>query len=470
MGFVSRIGTALGLKAAEGEPRPGPYWLPVTQAWLPAGSPWNFWQCDIDPAGYQGTAMVEACVAAYARTVAMCSGDHWRALPNGGRERVETSALNRILRRPNDYETISDFLLNLTRSLYLDGNAYALAVRNDRFEIAALHLMSPRSSRPVAVNTGATTREIFYELGGNAVIDEPGTRLVVPARDVLHVRLASKDNSLLGTSPLEAAALDAAASGAITAQQLAFYRNQARPSQVLTTDKELTAKQRADLREAWNAQSQGLAQGGTPILGWGLKPANLAVTGNDAAMAESLKLADQHIALVFGVPLAILGIGPNTYGSTEALMSAWLAQSLTFTLNHIEKAFDNLFGLRGEPHEYLELNTAALLRVAEKDRIEALAKSVISGIRAPDEARAELEYGRVPGGAGKEPRVQQQVVPLSAWDKQPPATPRPDAPPPAPAADAANDDDDEAKGEERRDLALIRLRRAVAAAEARHAA
>jgi len=38
---------------------------------------------------------------------------------------------------------------------------------------------------------------------------------------------------------------------------------------------------------------------------------------------------------------------------------------------------------------------------------------------------------------GDEPRVQQQVVPLSAWDKAPPATPAPEAPPSAePAAPA----------------------------------
>ena len=45
---------------------------------------------------------------------------------------------------------------------------------------------------------------------------------------------------------------------------------------------------------------------------------------------------------------------------------------------------------------------------------------------------------------GDEPRVQQQVVPLSAWSKPPPSTPAPQAPaaPPPndnqPPADAAN--------------------------------
>ena len=71
-----------------------------------------------------------------------------------------------------------------------------------------------------------------------------GQRLVVPARDVLHIRLhTNANNPLAGQSPLEAATLDVADDGAMSAQQLAFYQNQARPSAVLTTDMTLTPQQ-----------------------------------------------------------------------------------------------------------------------------------------------------------------------------------------------------------------------------------
>lgn len=429
--LLSRIGSALGLvKAAEGQYRPGPYNLPITGGWLPAGAPWNFWQCGIDPQGSTGTAMVEACVSAYSQTVAMCPGDHWKATEDGGRERVTTSALTRVLRKPNQYQSISDFLLNLTRGLYTTGNAYALALRNDRREIDSLHLMSPDQSSH-AVGEGG---EVFYALAGNSVIDElfAGQRLVVPARDVLHVKLHTKANDpLSGLTPLEAATLDVATTAAMSAQQLAFYRNQARPSTVLTTDQGLTAQQITTLREAWNNQAQGLAQGGTAILSHGIKPHPLNMSGQDAMIAEMLKLSDQHIALAFRVPLAILGIGGTTYASTELLMQSWIASGLGFTLNHVEEAFGLLFGLRGQPDEYLELNTQALLRSSFKERLEGLTRGVQGGIYSPNEARAELE---LPAAEfGDEPRVQQQVVPLSAASKIP-ATPGPAAPPAAPPA------------------------------------
>lgn len=423
-------------KAVEGEVRPGPYLL--DGGWLPAGTAWNWWQKGekLRPYGAH-SAMVEACVSAYAQTVAMCPGDHWRLLPNGGRERVTTSALTRLLRRPNPYQSISDFLLNLTRTLYMEGNAYALAIRNDRFEVAELHLMASRQCQAMVAENG----EVFYALGGNEIIERRfGGTLTVPARDVLHVRLHTPRHPLRGESPILAAALDIAAGNAAVQQQIEFFANQARPSIILSTDLVLTVEQTRRLRASWDEQSRGAGAGGTPILSAGLKPITVSSTAVDAQLAETLKMSDQSVALAFRVPLQILGIGGTPYASTEALMQSWVSQGLGFALNHIEEAFGQLFGLRGVPDEYVEFSTSALLRSAFRDRIEGLAAGVIGGIIAPDEARAEMELPEVPGGHGKMPRVQQQVVPLD-WEP-----PEPVAPPPvSPAPQEEPDEDDTAR-------------------------
>src|SRR5215467_11913736 len=444
-GLLERIRGFL-MRAVEGQPRPGPWYLPITGGWLPAnvGDKWNWWQLGYDPVSGVSSAIVEACISAYAQTVAMCPGDHWRLNAKGGRNRVTTSALSRILKHPNTYQSISDFMLNATRSLYQVGNAYALALRNDRFEIDELHLMNPRLSRPQV----ATTGDIFYNLAGNAVIDyrlggEQNTSLVVPQRDVLHIRLHCErwPYPLIGETPLMAAMLDIAASGAITQQQVEFYMNQARPSAVLSTDLVLDKDQVQALRDRWNEQARGLNQGGTPILTAGLKVQPWNTTAVDAQLADVMKLSEQHIALAFRVPLQILGLGGTPYASTELLMQSWIATGLGFALNHIEEAFGLLFALKGQPDEYVEFNTAALLRSAFKDRIDGLARAVQGGIYAPNEAREVEGLERVP--YGDEPRVQQQVVPLSAAG-QIPASPGPEAPPaappqPAPAKDYRDD-------------------------------
>jgi HK97 family phage portal protein len=423
--FVTRaVGSPL-----EGQPRPGPWYLPVTGGHLPAevGKYWNWWQMGYDVQSYSPSAMVEACVKAYSETIAMCSGSHWFLEDNGGRERVTTSALSRILKKPNSYDTASDFILNLVRDLYIDGNAYALALRNDRYEITELHPMEARVSSPQVAEGG----EVFYRLGGNVVIDRliDMANIYVPARDVLHVRLnTSPYNNLKGESPLLALARDLAATDAIAAQQLQFYLNQARPSIVLTTDMILDKDQVNQIRDRWNEQVRGLNAGGTPILTAGLKPQTLSATAEQSQLADIMKLTEQHIAMAYRIPLQLLGLGGSPFGSTEALMQYWLATSLGFALNHVEEAFDKLFDLKGQPDEYTEFDTSALLRSSMKERIESFARGVQSGIYSPNEARAEEDLKRVP--FGDEPRVQAQVVPLSAATGIPSAPSAPAAPAP----------------------------------------
>ena len=108
----------------EGEYHPGPWQLPVTGGWLPAGvgENANWWQMGYNPSFSPESAMVEACVSAYSQTVAMCPGDHWRMNDKGGRDRIGMSSISRVLRKPNSYQSISDFLLNATRQLYTDGS------------------------------------------------------------------------------------------------------------------------------------------------------------------------------------------------------------------------------------------------------------------------------------------------------------------------------------------------------------
>jgi HK97 family phage portal protein len=430
---------ALVQRAVEGAPRPGPWYLPLSGGWLSAeaGQFWNWWQMGHNVEAMGRSAIVEACVSAYAQTVAMCPGDHWRATALGGRERVDNSAASRLLRHPNAYQSVSDFLLNLTRELYTDGNAYALALRNDRYEADEFHIMNSSLSRPLLAPEG----EVFYRLAGNDVIARQlgGTanqEFMVPARDVLHIRLnarrAREPWPLIGESPLAATYGDLMTQSAILASQSQFYLNQARPSAVLSTDLQLNREQVEDLRQRWNEQSQLLKAGGTPILTAGLKVSPWNVSSRDAQMAEFLKISEEHIALAFRIPLQILGLGGGAPGgSTEVLMQMWIATGLGFALAHIEEGLGLFFRLRGQPYEYIELSTDALLRSAFKDRMDGLTKAVQGGIFSPNDARNAEGLDRVP--FGDEPRVQQQVVPLSAAGKIVEPAPGPPGAPSAPA-------------------------------------
>lgn len=412
MGFLARV-FGSKQKAAEGEYRPGPYLLDGGWLSAAAGKYMNWWQMGYSPQPFgEAGAMVEACVSAYAQTVAMCPGDHWLADGQGGRVRITTSDLSRIMRCPNDYQTISDFLLNLTRRLYAKGESFALAIRDDAHRISELHWM--RDGWPLVAEDGS----VFYWLSGNEIVERRfDLSTPIPARDVMHVRLHTPRHHLKGESPLMAAQLELMMLGAALNQQVAFYINQARPSFILETDQKLTKAEADDLRARWDAHTKGENAGGTPIASWGLKAKPVTTgSGADAQLAEIMKMSNESIAHTMRVPLQILGAGDKTpYASTEALMSSWKGGGLGFALEQIENAFGKLFGLSGGREEYLELDTNALMRSNFKERIDALSVAT-RRVYTINEARSEEGLPRVAGG--DEILVQNQDVPLSMAGKK----------------------------------------------------
>src|SRR5262245_51785885 len=259
--------------AGEGNYHPGPYYI-YGQGWLPAASGQyaNFWQMDLDPiSGPFTNSIVEACTWAYIRAIAQLPGYHKRELPNGGTEYVFTSALSRVLRAPNGYQSPSDFLVHLVRSLLLTGNSYWVAQRNDRQEVTALHWTDPRYCRVREVRVeGQAFREVFYEISNNPLLQFeslglPGS-IIVPARDVLHVKLATPRHPLVGETWLKALWYELANRAAIDQASAAFNSNMSRPSGVLQTDMTLTKAQVDEMRERWNTQAAGMNAGGVPIL------------------------------------------------------------------------------------------------------------------------------------------------------------------------------------------------------------
>jgi HK97 family phage portal protein len=312
-------------------------------------------------------------------------------------------------------------MMNAIRDLLKNGNCYALALRNDRFEIVEMHLMDPDTSAARIATDGS----VFYNLSGNEVIDRMiGSRLIVPARDVLHLRMHTPENPLIGESPLVAAALQMAAGNAALRQQVQFYSNMSRPSYVLSTEQVIKQDDANMLRQRWQEQSAGMNRGGVPILTAGLKVQPIGTSSKDSELVEMLKLSDQGIADVFRMPLQVLGRGDTPYASTESLMQAWRAGGLGFLLNHVEEAFGLLFKLFGQPDEYLEFDTSALLRSAFKDRVEAWSAGVKGGVFARNEARMDFEFKPVEGG--DEPWTQMQDRPLSVAYEEATKPPEPE--------------------------------------------
>ena len=370
----------------------------------PLGDGWQR-NLEVDLAQARHIPAVYASVMLIAKSASQCYPLHVRE--NGNQPvHVKTSAAYRMMRNPNSYQSGPEFFLNLIASALFDGEAFAVATRNDRSEIDSLHILPRGTCSPMVDDE---SRAIFYSVGANPM-GPGGQDFIAPARDVLHLKFHTPRHPLIGESPIKAAAMAAGINVALSKTQSAFFNNMNRPSGVLSTDLNLNAQQMQQLRAAFAEQSKSWAAGGMPILGSGMKFQPMSVTSQDAQLVEAQRLSVQEIASVFGVPTPLIGdLSHATLNNTESLISHFLSTSLGSYLEILERTLDRLFGLG--PNEYVELDTSALLRTNMEQRIGSLAKAVQGGIMSPDEARLKEGLGPTPGGS--ETFLQAQMVPVS---------------------------------------------------------
>ena len=300
--------------------------------------------------------------------------------------------------------------------MYFHGNGYAVATRDGNRAVSNLYLVNPKNVNGII---DPESGEVVYWVSPNFNGQfNPETDTVHMARDILNLRIhISQKEPLKGETPIMSAAKSIAGNSAITGHQAHFFNNMSRPSGALSTDMNLNREQVKQLRQAWNEQSRDINSGGVPILSNGLKFEQMSLSSQDAQMIEAFNMTVESISRAFRVPLPMINSLTNaTYNNAESMMNWFLASGLGFLLEHIELELNKLFDLPF--NQRLNFNTKALLRSDWKTQIETLGEGVIKGIYAPNEARNMIGLKSVEDG--DEPRVQQQVVPLSAWDQEEP--------------------------------------------------
>lgn len=388
------------------------------------GAEW--WQQGKNGLSNGQNAIVEACVQRIATAISSMPVNHYSLSDQGARKRVQGSNVLRVLRDPNPLMNQVEFLYNGIRSLYLHGNMYAYCERNNRTEISKMWLLNSNTVHAYRI---PETGDVVYSVGDTRYTPENfDPEYFIPARDMLHIKLATSNDPLRGDSPIASAYSQIAAHNSIATKSQRFFENQGIPSGVLQTDLSLSKEQVTRLRDAWNEQSQGLSAGRTPILANGLKWQQVTMTSQDAQLVQANAMSVQAITAVFGVPLSLVNSMDNaTYNNTEQLITHWLATGLGFTISLIETAFERTFECSID--EQIDFDEKILLRANFKDRVDALGNAVLHGIYSPNEAR--LIEGLEPIDGGDKPYLQQQMIQIGAEPIPAPTPAAPVAPPQA---------------------------------------
>ncbi len=402
-------------------------YAPTMEGWLNTSWDPGWWQQNCQPLNFSGiNGTVEACVSALSQTAAMCPAFCIQQEGNGANTRLRGSNPERVLSRPNDYETRSLFINNVIRSVYFEGNAYAVATRDDRGAVSQLHLMDPRATQAVM---DPTSGEVYYYASPkqNQPFDfDDELDRVFPSRNVFHLRLYTDRDPLKGVTPLRAVSASTQANSAMLGHQATFFSRMSRPSGILSTEETLTGDQIDMLRQKFREQSAEIDSGGIPVLGGGLKFQQMGLSSQDAQLADAFGMTVQDISRAFRVPLPIINdMTGSTFNNAESLMTWFLASGLGFLLESLEQEFARLFSLPFG--RKMEFDTTVLLRSDWKTRMEALGEGSSKGIYALNEARAK--EGLPPVDGGDLPMIQQQMVPLN-WHEMQAAKPPEPAPVP----------------------------------------
>jgi HK97 family phage portal protein len=349
---------------------------------------------------------------------------HWRDDGETRRELCDSWPLS-VLDKPNEYQTGFDLMKMLVGSQLFRGNGYLYPIRNRRYQVDSLHCLFPDYVWPYR----AAGSDYFYQVSAQPLA-EIETTAMIPPREMLHHRMLTFNDPLIGITPMVAAATSSSAGLAILRASDRFFQRMARPSGVLQTARSLDRRKAEEIKERWQRVYAGEeGAGDVAVLEEGLEWKPLTMTAVDAQLIDQLRYSVEDVARVYRVPLFMLGdLTKVSYNSSEQLSRVYDNGCLSAHMKALEWRLSQFFGMDARS-EYLEFDTDQLFRGEFQARTEALVRSVQGGLRAPNEARRIEGLNPVPGGDVT--YMQQQMVPVSQLASRSDLNPMPAMTPPA---------------------------------------
>jgi HK97 family phage portal protein len=300
---------------------------------------------------------------------------------------------NVLHRRPNDFQTASQFKSYMQTVALLDGNAYAMIIRS-RGGVRQLVPLPRRRVKPVLSPTFDLSFRYERERGGPVTLDKA---------DVFHFRGPISLDGLNGISLLDVAAdtLGIAHRANQAAGRVLDKGTMARGA--LETDKELSDKAFDRLRESLRENFAGaLAEEDMLILEEGLKVKLLAGSAKDNMLVEIRKQEAEEISRFTGAPRPLLMFDETAWGTGIQQLGLFFVTYclLQWFVIWEEAVWLCLLTPTEQDSYYAKFNDGALLRGSLKEQAEFLKAALgpNGAFLTPDEAREYLDKNPIPGG------------------------------------------------------------------------
>lgn len=339
-----------------------------------------------------GSSVFNACLRIVSGSVANMPLHIKRRIDDKTQENARDHELWALLtRKPNGWQTPSQFKRYMQVCLLLRGNAYALIVisRGRVVELVPLHAdrVKPKQNDDLSM---------VYEY------TRPDGRVIILGQaEVMHLVGLSLDG-ITGVSVIRHARETLGLSMAMEQHGSVQFKNGLRTSVVLTHPGSIGKDGAEFLRASLDEfRAGGDREGRALILEEGMKPESLAMTAEDAQWIESRKLTQYDIAMFFGVPPHMLGITDTTsnWGTgIEQQAIGYVTYTLEDYLTTWEESINRDLVPERDVDIYAKFNRASLVKGDIKTRWDTHTRAMQWGALSPNEVRAMEDMNPRPGG------------------------------------------------------------------------
>lgn len=392
MGLRSRLASWLGGRAEQPRNMTADQWFAEYGDWM---------RSDTGLVINQRTAMqvsaVMACVAIRSEDLAKLPLHLYRPIDGGGKKLAADHPIERLLRKPNFWQTRFEFVEQMQAMYLLRGRAPAIIIRDVLGRPRALWPVNPDH----VVLMESPGGQLFYQVARNGLFENAllaGFPPLIPAADVLDLRWLS----LNGLTPLSRIHLGRDTIGLALAQErhaAKLFGNGARPGGVLQTDQKLDDDTITRLRAKWNDTYGTLENAGkTAVLEQGLKWAALGMSMVDAEAMDARRFSVEEIGRHFRVPMYKLGViergaptninqldqeyANNVVGTDAIRWEHKLGDRFGFASD-----YESAIGEQGDAGVFAFFDLDAGLRADILTRYQAYRGAIAGGFKTPNEVR-----------------------------------------------------------------------------------
>ncbi len=322
---------------------------------------------------FSNIGTVFECVVIRANSMAKLPLHLYKRTKNG-KEKDKNHKLSYLLeKRPNKWQTPSQFKQYIEVCRCLWGNAFIKIVFDRYGEIIALEPLDPSK---VFMIKQYKTNDYLYQYNGNNGFE------VFTEEEIIHIPYISM-NGKEGKAPLEVARENAGNLQAITKFEGGFYKNNAMLTGILETPSQLNEEAKKKIKSEWrNLYSGSSNAGDIAILDVGFKFNPISIPIKDMEFIASRKMNKTEIATIFDVPLYMLNEFENAkFNNVEQQNIRYLNDVLQPTITLIEEELNyKLFTISESKKYYVKFNLNSMLRADSKTRAEYYKSMIETGV------------------------------------------------------------------------------------------